>query len=145
MHDNVMDFTWRPNQTVNKLTSFPFFKPFSKKLFNLIVFKYSLCLKALLNFFKSYINSFFIFYKEKGLYSDIKYIAVAANTALRGVVFGFYSFLLKLYNKLIKKLIITIIIIANIIANSLKQVLILKNLLKDFKLFVTAIYIKEER
>jgi hypothetical protein len=70
---------------------------------------------------------------------------VVANTALRGVVSSLYSFLLELYSKLIKKLIITTIIVANIIANSFKQVIILKNLPKDFKMFVTAVRAREER
>jgi hypothetical protein len=145
MHNNVIDFARRPDRTVGKLTGLPFFKPLSEKLFNLIVFKYSLCLKALFSFFKGRVNSFLIFYKEKGLCGDIKYMAVAANTALRGVVSGLYSFLLELYSKLIKKLIITTVIVANIIANSLKQVIILKNLPKDLKLFVTAVRAREER
>ena len=64
---------------------------------------------------------------------------------LRGVIFSLYSFLLKLYTKPIKKLIITTIIIANIIANSLKQTIILKHLLKDFNLFVTAVRARKKR
>jgi len=61
MHDDVVDFAWRPDQTVDKLTGFPFFESLSKKLFNLVIFKYSFCLKVLLSFFKGHVNSFFIF------------------------------------------------------------------------------------
>ena len=120
MHDYVIDFARRPDRTVGKLTGLPFFKPLREKLFDLIVFKYSLRLKALFSFFKGRVNSFLIFREEKGLCDDIKYMAVAANAALRGVVSGLYSFLLELCSKSIKKLIITTIIITNIIANSLK-------------------------
>ena len=70
---------------------------------------------------------------------------MVANAVLYSVISSLHSFLLKLYTKPIKKLIITTIIIANIIANSLKQVIILKNLPKDLKLFVTAIRAREER
>lgn len=96
MHDDVMDFARRPDRTVGKLTGLPFFKPLSKKLFNLIVFKYSLCLKALFSFFKGRVNSFLIFREEEGLCGNIKYMPVAANAVLRGVVSRLYSFLLKL-------------------------------------------------
>ena len=61
MHDNVMDFARRPDQIVGKLTGLPFFKFLSKKLSNLIIFKYGFCLKVLLSLFKGYINSFLIF------------------------------------------------------------------------------------
>ena len=70
---------------------------------------------------------------------------VVANLVLRSVVLRLYFLLLKPYRKSIKKLIITTVIIANIIADLVKQPIVYKNLLKDFKLFVAAIYTREER
>ena len=70
---------------------------------------------------------------------------VAANSVLRSVVLRLYFFLSKPCRKLIKKLIVTAVIIANIIADLVKQPIVYKNLLKDFKLFVAAVCIREER
>ena len=72
-------------------------------------------------------------------------MSIAVNMVLYSVIFGLYSFLLKLYIKLIKKLIIITVIVANTIANSFKQIIILKYLPKDFNLFVTAMCTKEKR
>jgi uncharacterized membrane protein YcaP (DUF421 family) len=70
---------------------------------------------------------------------------VAANSVLRSVVLRLYFLLLKPYRKSIKKLIITTVIIANTIADLVKQPIVYKNLPKDFKLFVAAVYTREER
>ena len=70
---------------------------------------------------------------------------VAANSVLYSVILRLYFLLLKPYRKLIKKLIITTIIITNIIANLVKQPIVYKNLLKDFKLFIAAVCTREER
>ena len=64
---------------------------------------------------------------------------------LHSIILSLYFFLTKPYRKLIKKLIITAMIITNIIANFIKQPIVYKNLLKDFKLFITAIYTREEK
>ena len=70
---------------------------------------------------------------------------MAANAVLHSIIFSLYFFLLKLCTEPIKKLIIITVIVANIIANSLKQTIILKYLLKDFNLFITAIHTREKR
>jgi len=70
---------------------------------------------------------------------------IAANLVLRSVVLSLYLFLTKPYKKLIKKLIITTMIITNAIANFIKQPVVYKNLLEDFKLFIATIYTREER
>ena len=70
---------------------------------------------------------------------------VAANSMLRSVILSLYFFLIKPYRKLIKKLIVTTIIITNAMANFIKQSIVYKDLLEDFKLFVAAIYTREER
>ena len=70
---------------------------------------------------------------------------MVANLVLRSIILRLYFLLLKPYRKLIKKLIIITVIIANIIANLIKQPIVYKNLLKDFKLFITAVYTKEEK
>ena len=70
---------------------------------------------------------------------------VIANTMLLSIILSFYFFLLKSYREPLKKLIITTVIIAHIVANSLKYFIIFKDLLKDFYLFVAAVFTREER
>ena len=70
---------------------------------------------------------------------------IVANSVLRSVILGLYFFFLKPYRKLIKKLTIATIIITNVIANFIRQFIVYKNLLEDFKLFIAAIYTREER
>jgi hypothetical protein len=72
-------------------------------------------------------------------------VPVVANLVLYSVILSLYFFLIKPYRKLIKKLIITTIIITNIKANFIKQPIVYKNLLEDFKLFITTIYTREKR
>jgi len=70
---------------------------------------------------------------------------VAANLVLRSVILSLYFFFIKPYRKLIKKLIISTVIIINAIANFITQLIVYKDLLEDFKLFIAAIYTREER
>ena len=63
---------------------------------------------------------------------------------MRNIILKLYFLLSKPYKKSIKKLIITTVIIANTIANLVKQPIVYKNLLKDFKLFITAVYTKKK-
>ena len=70
---------------------------------------------------------------------------MAVNLILYSVILRLYFLLLKPCRKSIKKLIIITIIITNIIADLMKQPIVYKNLLKDFKLFVAAVYTREER
>ena len=70
---------------------------------------------------------------------------MAANLVLRSIILSLYFFLTKPYRKLIEKLIITTVIITNVIANFIKQPVVYKDLLKDFKLFIAAVYTREER
>jgi hypothetical protein len=70
---------------------------------------------------------------------------VAANLVLRSVILSLYFFFIKPYRKLIKKLILSTVIIINAIANFITQLIVYKDLLEDFKLFIAAIYTREER
>jgi len=70
---------------------------------------------------------------------------MAANLVLYSVIFSLYFFLIKPYKKLIKNLIITTIIITNVLANFIKQPIVYKDLLENFKLFIIAIYTREKR
>jgi hypothetical protein len=70
---------------------------------------------------------------------------IVVNATLLSVISSFYFFLLKSYREPLKKLIITTVIIAHTVANSLKYFVIFKDLLKDFYLFIAAVFAREER
>ena len=69
---------------------------------------------------------------------------VAANITLLSIILSFYFFLLKSYREPLKKFIIITVIIAYIIANFLKYFIIFKDLLKDFYLFIAAVFTKKK-
>ena len=77
--------------------------------------------------------------KKEGLYSNIKYIAIAANAVLLSIKLNFYFYIFKLYKELFKKLIIAFIIITNIIPNFIKYLVVLKDLPKNLYLLITSI------
>ena len=85
------------------------------------------------------INGFLIFREEEGLYSNIKYIAMAANAVLLGVKLSFYFCIFKLCKELFKKLIIAFIIIADIIPNLIKYLVVLEDLLENFYLLIVSV------
>ena len=145
MGDNVMHLSWRANQAISKLASLPFFEPFGKEFLNLIVLKLRLCFKLLASFLKGSVNSFLILREEESLCGNIKYMPVAANTALLCIVFGSFSCQLKPLRQPLKKLIITTVIIAYTVANFVKYLVVLKDLPEDFYLLIAAVFTREER
>ena len=145
MYDDVIYLSWRTNLAIYKLAGLPFFKPFSKELLNLIVFKICLCLKLLASLLKSSIDGFLILREEESLCGYIKYMSVVANTVLLWIVSRFYFCLLKPLRQPLKKFIITAVIVAYIVSNFVKYLVVLKDLLEDFHLLVAAVFTREER
>ena len=88
---------------------------------------------------ESSINSFLILREEEGLYSNIKYIAMAANAVLFSVKSSFYFHIFKPCRELFKKLIITSVIIANTIPNLIKYLVVLEDLLENLYLLITSV------
>jgi hypothetical protein len=87
---------------------------------------------------ESNINGFLILREEEGLYSNIKYIAMAANVVLLGVKLSFYFHIFKPYRESFKKLIVASVIIADIIPNLIKYLVVLEDLLENLYLFIAS-------
>ena len=98
--------------------------------------------KLYISLLKGNINGFLILREEEGLYSNIKYIAIAANAVLLSIKLSFYFYIFKPYRELFKKLIIDFIIIANTIPNLIKYLVVLKDLLENLYLLITSVPIR---
>jgi hypothetical protein len=88
---------------------------------------------------KGNINGFLILKEEKGLYSNIKYIAIAANTVLLSIKSNFYFRIFKPYRESFKKLIIASIIITDTIPNLIKYLVVLEDLPENLYLLIASV------